>query len=145
MANKYSRFFSLLNNIKNQGTELDRHEVVREFTHGIKKSITDLTVIEYDDLCNKLQSMLPKKPVEKNDKKDKTRKAIISQFLSVGKTVFDAISWSEKYGVKGKKKSFNDYTAQELYLLLQNAKKVKAFTIQSIEKNSRNNGLQQGK
>lgn len=135
MGKSYSRFFVLLNKANKQGASLNRTDVVKDFTKGEKDSITLLTDAEYNLLCSKLENMVPK-PV--NTKLDKQRKAVIAQFRIIGKTAADAIAWTEKYGVNGNKRKFNDYNAQELYLLFRNAEKLKNDHIKSVSKRLKN-------
>lgn len=134
----YLRFFGLLRDINKNGANRTKESLVSEFTNGRTDSIRGLSEKEYTDLCLQLESMLPKK---KYDKADKMRKAIISQFLSIGKTAEDAKAWAEKHGVRSKKKGFNEYDNQELYLLVQNAQKVKSDHIKAVSKGLKN-GLQ---
>lgn len=133
MARNYSQVFVLLVQINKGGMELTKEEAVKEFTNSDNGSLSDLTDTELDEFKQYLQLMVPKTDY-KSDKLDATRKAIISQFKSIGKTTQDAIIWAEKYGVFGNKRSFNDYDGQELYQLLQNAKNVRADTIKSVTK-----------
>jgi hypothetical protein len=67
-------------------------------------------------------------------KRDKMRKAIISNFKFIDKTTGDAIAWAEKYGCNGVKRKFNEYTTQELYVLIQNAEKMKIDFLKAIRK-----------
>lgn len=134
--NTYQQFFGLVKQLEQMGVVIDRREIILEFTGGKKESLKDLSADEYRMLCARLTRMIPN---YYNDKLDRARKAIISQFLSIGKTAQDAIKWAEKYGVNGRKKRFNDYDGQELYKLLMNAKKMKVETIKKVTR-----GLQPG-
>ena len=133
MPRDYSQVFVLLVQINKSGIELTKEEAVSTFTNGRTGSLTELSDFELTDFKKSLQLMVTQ-PDRKDDKLDNTRKAIISQFKGIGKTTADAIAWAEKYGVFGNKRRFNDYNGQELYQLLQNAKKMKADTIRSVTK-----------
>lgn len=139
MKTKYARFYALLNQINSTGASITKEELIAEFTNGKTNSLTSLQHWEFQELerqlIAKVQSKKPEFDVPKNLlTNDSTRKAIISQFLSIGRTVQDAKDWCEKYGVNGAKKAFNQYTGQELFMLLQNAKKVKNDFIKSASK-----------
>ena len=133
MPRDYSQVFVLLVQINKSGVELTKEEAVSIFTDKRTVKLTDLSDFELIEFKKTLQFMVPQTD-KKDDKLDRTRKAIISQFKGIGKTTADAIAWAEKYGVFGSKKKFNDYDGQELYQLLQNAKKMKADTIKSVTK-----------
>lgn len=139
MRNKYAIVFACLKAINSLPGDINLtyQQAVKDYTGGRTESLGDLSAAELKGLEKRLQAMSPKQ--SDRSKLDNTRKAIIAQFKSIGKTADDAISWAEKYGVNGKKKRFNEYTGQELYKLLQNAKKVKAHGEKTTI-----NGLQQG-
>lgn len=118
------------------GVNLTHKQLALEFSSQRTESLKELTIQELKSLEDRLKAMAPQK--KQDETLDRTRKAIISQFLSMGRSVQDAKNWAEKYGVKGKKKKFNDYTGQELYLLLQNAKKVKVGIEKSVDKRLNN-------
>lgn len=136
MKGRYSRVFAIIGSINKAGGAVSHKEVVKEFTEGRTASLSDLSDDELRQLEQNLSSMAPKQPKVdySNDPLDSTRKAIISQFLSIGRTAEHAKAWAEKYGVNGVKKPFNEYTGQELYQLVQNAKKVKQGFIKSVNK-----------
>lgn len=139
MKHNYSRFYALIKQINANGVAVTKEDIVLEFTSGKTTSLTSLKHWEFQELERRLQQSVnsPNKAAAsnyKNDPLDSTRKAIISQFLSIGRSVQDAKDWAEKYGVNGTKKLFNQYTGQELFVLLQNAKKVKADYIKSANK-----------
>lgn len=136
MKGRYSRVFAIIGSINRAGGEVNRKELVKEFTNGRTTSLSDLSDEELKLLEQKLSAMAPRqqKVDYTNDPLDSSRKAIISQFLSVGRTAGEAIAWAEKYGVNGVKKPFNQYTGQELFILIQNAKKVKQSFIKSVNR-----------
>ncbi len=138
MKGKYSRFFALITQANAGGASLTKEQLVKDFTNGKTESLSDLQEYEFQELERNLQKLVPAKkaiPIAYvNDAANQTRRAIIAQFRSIGRTPANAIEWAEKYGVKGNKRKFNEYTGQELYVLLQNAKKVKGDFIKSINK-----------
>lgn len=133
MQNKYSRFFALL-----KQTNQTKEEVISNFTNGRTDSLRGLYLREFQEMERQLIRLSSgnNTPANNhvNNTGDKQRKAIIAIFKSIGKTTENAKAWAEKYGVKGEKKNFNDYTNQELYILIRNAEKMKADFIKSVNK-----------
>ncbi|OSZ79308.1 hypothetical protein CAP35_13935 [Chitinophagaceae bacterium IBVUCB1] len=140
--NKYARFFALLKQVNANGLPLTKEQAISDITKGRTKSLSDLNHWELQQLERDLSSMtvsnsgklsVPAMSVEER-KRDKMRKAIISQFLSIGRTAKDAARWAESYGVFGVKKKFNDYDEQELWQLIRNAENVKTDAIKAVAK-----------
>ncbi|TAG31909.1 MAG: hypothetical protein EAZ35_02335 [Sphingobacteriia bacterium] len=137
MKNNYSRFYAIIKQINQSGGDITKEGIVSDFTSGRTKSLGDLSLGEFQELERSLVKLAPTNRNAADyqfEKLDRSRKAIISQFRSIGRTANDAIEWSEKYGVNGVKKQFNSYTGQELFKLLRNAKQVKADFIKSANK-----------
>lgn len=136
--NRYSTFYAAYNNAVKHGCNLTKEELIDGFTDYRTNSLKDLSDGELRELVLQLNgrtsSPASTGSAEGDKKRDKMRKAIISQFLFVGKTVGDAIAWAEKYGCNGVKRKFNDYTAQELYVLIANAEKMKSDFLKSFKK-----------
>lgn len=130
----YAQFFAILKSINNLGAGLTKEDIISEFTGGKTSSLSSLNSYEYDDLIKHLMALQNKYNTGQHDPLDKARKAIISQFKSIGKTTEDAIAWAEKYGVFDVKAKFNDYTGQQLWQMLQVAKKIKVQTIRKVIK-----------
>lgn len=137
MARSYSKIFAILKQINAAGIPLTKEELVSDFTNNRTASLSDLSVNELGQLEANLIAMAPNKQKPNNyatDGRDKQRKGIIAIFKSIGRSTEDAISWAEKYGVKDIKRKFNDYSSQELYVLLRNAETVRADFLKSINK-----------
>lgn len=134
--NKYARFFAILTDAKKRGLQMSHKEVVSDFTNGRTNSLNDLSAYELQTLERDLMRFNGNKGQAPagDQKRDQMRKAIISQFLSIGRSTQDAIDWAQKYGVFGRKRMFNDYTEQELYQLIKNAEKMKQDHIRSVSK-----------
>jgi hypothetical protein len=135
--NKYARFFAILKQVNSNGIALTKQEAVLGFTDHHTDSLSSLSPEQLSDLETSLSSLISQRqlslpPVDPTA--DSLRKGIISQFKSIGRDVQAAKDWAQKYGVQGQKKRFNDYTNQELYLLFQNAKKMKRDHIKSISR-----------
>lgn len=137
MRNKYARVFAIISQINKAGGAVTDKILVSDFTEGRATSLKDLTDGEFQEFERNLVKMAPNKldaNAYKYDPLDRSRKAIIAQFKSIGRTAEDAIAWAEKYGVKNQKKKFNEYTGQELFVLIKSAEKVKQDFIKSVNK-----------
>jgi hypothetical protein len=139
-TNKYAKIFAIITQINKAGGAVTKERLARDFSNGRTTSLSDLSVEEFQELESALVKMAPGKPAPidySSDKLDKSRKAIIAQFRSIGRTAEQAISWAESKGVFGNKRKFNDYTGQELHQLIKNAEKVKTGFIKSANKKLR--------
>jgi DNA modification methylase len=140
MKNKFAKVFAIVKQINDAGGNTTHKELLKDFTAkregGATESLSDLKFYELQEFERSLSSTLSKqKPKDyDNDPLNQTRRAIIAQFKSIGRDTKEAISWAEKYGVNGQKKRFNNYTGQELFILLKNAEKVKSDFIISTNK-----------
>lgn len=135
--NKYARFFALLKQANSNGLILTKEQAVLAATGGVSDSLSSLSMQQLWQAEQYLQGCVapvPEHNSKNSAKTDAMRKAIISQFKSIGRTTQQAIAWAEKYGVHGKKKSFNDYDEKELIILIRNAEKVKSDWIDSVTK-----------
>jgi hypothetical protein len=140
--NRYSAFYAAYNTSVAKGNPNSKVEVVNQFTNGKTSSLQDLSDWELQELVRRLNTLTGAKYAPKTDeeiKKDKLRKAIISQFHLMNRTPAQAKAWAEKYGVQGAKLPFNGYNASQLYLLLKNAEQVVADWRKSIRKAVINN------
>jgi len=133
MKNKYALFYAAFNTSTKKGNSNTKEEMVQQFTNGRTNSLKDLDEVELQELIKQLQ-FIAYGSAAKESKANKMRKAIIAIFYSMGKTVSEAKQWSEKQGAKGIKKSFNDYTTGELFVLISIAEKIKSDWQKSIRK-----------
>jgi hypothetical protein len=139
--NKYAAFYAAYNKSIERGNPLTKEEQVKTFTKGRTKSLQDLSYTELRELVTSLNYTNENKwkPTSEDDvKRDKMRKAIIAIYKDMHRTTQSAIAWAEKQGVKGVKKRFNDYTTQELYLLITVAEKVRDDWKKSIANKVKN-------
>jgi hypothetical protein len=119
-GNRYARLFALVAAANKQNARIEINQLVNDYTCGRITSVKDLSDTELKSLENHIQNMFPKD--SHWEKKNNLRRAIIAQFKSVNKSVTEAKAWAEKYGVKGVKREFNEYSIRELAILLVNAK-----------------------
>lgn len=134
---KYAAFFAALKASQAAGNPCTKEEVVREFTDGFKESLRELSDIELNELVRRLTALNPQ-PSALDPKADKMRKAIIAIFRSMGRTVDNAKAWAEKQGAFKNKRPFNEYSAQELHVLIRLAEKVKSDHLAAQRKTIRN-------
>jgi hypothetical protein len=138
---KYARFFAILKQINASGAARTKEDIVLEYTGGKTDSLSSLSVNELGNLENMMTAMVrthagQRQPtvIQGGSEADKMRKAIISQFKSIGKTTAHAIAWAEKYGTAGVKRKFNEYTTSELIKLIRAAEKMKLDHLNSLAK-----------
>lgn len=87
--------------------------------------MSELTARELGELNAFFASFLRKEQARKHEQKDRLRKSIIAVAYDMGRDVDFAKGWCEKYGTKGQKRKFNEYSEQELYALLKKIEKVR--------------------
>jgi hypothetical protein len=135
MKNKYASFFAVYSNSVKKGNPFTKEEVISNFTNGRTSSLKQLDHWELQELTRNLNQLTPSiNHSADKTKTDKMRKAIIAIFYSMDRTVAEAKAWAEKQGVRGVKKSFNQYTTGELYVLISIAEKIKTDWQKSIRK-----------
>jgi hypothetical protein len=138
MANKYAQFYALVKELNNKGANVTKEDIVSGYTKGKTESLSSLNSDEYKGIIAMLSNFKPKEEKQaiidtyNADPLNDTRKAIISQFKSIGSDTQAAIDWAENQGVNGVKKKFNEYNGQELYKLLLIAQKVRKDKIKSF-------------
>jgi hypothetical protein len=132
--NKYAAFYAAYNASVKRGNSNSKEEMIQQFTNCRTSSIKDLNDAELKEIVAVLNAISGVKPVVKDEKADRMRKAIISIFKKMNRPTKDAIAWAEKQGVRGEKKDFNDYSTGELYVLINVAEKVLADWQQALRK-----------
>ena len=120
----YKAFYAAYNATKRQGNPLSKDEVIEQYTDGRTNSLRALTAEELSGLVRSLNQLLPDGKTMEQDKTQRMRRAILSIWHKMRRSVPDCIAWAEKQGVKGNKKRFNDYTTQELFVLIQISEKM---------------------
>lgn len=125
----YKQFFAAYNASVKAGNTFTKEEQIHIFTGGRTTSLKELSLNELKEITALLNRGNPK-PV--NDKADRMRKSIIAIFKKMNRPTAAAIAWAEKQGVKGEKKKFNDYTPQELFILIRIAEKVYEDWLRSV-------------
>lgn len=130
-----ARLHQLLNKT---GLIKQKANLVAGFTAGRTEHSSEMNVDEAQGLIAYLnaQSFNAKDGgvLTENRLLDKKRKAIIAQFRSIGKSANDAIAWVESREWKGKRAKINDFSAQELHVILTAAKKMKSDFEKAIRK-----------
>lgn len=131
----YKQFFAIEKRLKAQGVNIDRAELIEDFTDGKKSSLKSLTAHEYKELIIKLTNLNPaaQKPNNLNSPENRMRRKMIAIFVhQMGYTMEELNNWCLNYGKFNKE--LNDHTASELIQLINQAEKVLASHIKSIAK-----------
>lgn len=130
----YKRYFAIEKKMRLAGMELDRHDIIEDFTEGKKSGLTQLNVHEYRELCDYLQRGFD---VAITDRKNQMRRKIIALFhkmnykLPNGRADMDGIqAWSVKYGKFHK--TLNEHDYDELIQLLTQVENVYASYIKTL-------------
>lgn len=131
-SNQYAAFFGAFKASQAAGNPNTKEEQILAFTSGRTGSIKELSGAELEGLVVGLNQMKPPNSPEgglapkwaDNPKGDKMRKSIIAIFYRMNRSAADAKAWTEKQGVRGTKKKFNDYTNSELFTLIRVAENV---------------------
>ncbi len=130
MATKYAKYFAIEKRLKAMpGFDIERSEMIEEFTSGKKSSLKDLTETEYREFCTSIQKLInnpqPSKADWQNTPANIMRRKIIGLCVKMGwvngsKADLQRIqSWVLKYGYL--KKELNTYTESELPKLVSQA------------------------
>ena len=133
---KYSAFFRIHNRIQASGLEIERSELIDDFTSGQKQSLQKLTPWEYNELLNWLNRTFPAGEDPKKAKANQMRRKIIALFRKMGyqedgKADMERIyAWVLKYGLLNK--SLNQYTYDELPKLVTQVESIYKKHLQSL-------------
>lgn len=115
---RYSAFFKIHSRLQSAGLIVDRAELIEDFTHNKKHSLTELTAWEYNELLNWLNRTFPAGEDVFQQKANVMRRKIIALFRKMewqvdGKADMERIyAWTLKYGYLHK--PLNQYTHAEL-------------------------------
>lgn len=135
MATKYAKYFAIEKRLKAMpGFDIERSEMIEEFTDGKKSSLKDLTETEYREFCTSIQKLInnpqPSKADWQHTPANIMRKKLIMYCAKVGWVKNGAAdmeriqNWVLKYGYL--KKELNTYTEAELPKLLTQAESMYA-------------------
>lgn len=129
----YNQFFALKTKVESaHGIELDRKELISEFSNGQIDSLTGLS----DNEFKKFMYWFKLKYDVSDDSTNQMRRKIIALFRKMGcekgdKADMDRIyRWVQRHGYK--KKPLNSYTAQELPKLVSQVERVYQSYIQAV-------------
>ncbi|MCO5258892.1 MAG: hypothetical protein M9916_01995 [Crocinitomicaceae bacterium] len=134
----YAAYFAIEKKLKQNGFNLERSELIEQFTNNAKHSLKELTPFEYKEFLRWLNSTLNNTPSSQaredgaaryespeEARKQRQRKKIIALLVKIGflkddKADMERIyAWVLKYGYKHK--PLNQYTEQELPELVHQA------------------------
>ncbi|MCZ2393398.1 MAG: hypothetical protein LC105_06060 [Chitinophagales bacterium] len=121
----YKEYFAIEKRIKQTGADIDRKELIADFTEGRTDSLRDLSPLEYRELCRSLNALLGHKQVP-HERKNQMRRKLIATLCQCGfvnadnKPDMERIqNWCVQYGHAGKQ--LNDHTYKELQKLITQA------------------------
>lgn len=97
------------------GLSSQKSNIIAGITQGRTESSKEMTDMEARQMITYLKMECGKMHADK----DKKRKKLIALAYSIGENTQFVIAWAEKYGVNGVKRKFNQYTKQELHLLIE--------------------------
>lgn len=135
---KYAAYFAMEREVKQIGFNVDRSELVSQFTDGQKNGLTDLSDFQYQEFLRWLRPIIQEAKNDhqenwKNSPENRMRRKIIALFIHrMGYTYKELDEWCVKSGEF--KKALNDHTYNELTKLVTQAEKVHASFIQQLNK-----------
>lgn len=138
----FKTYFAIEKKIKAQGFDIEREDIISQFTEGKKSGLSALTPTEYRELIKWLNVRFPspkpvKTPTPAQAKINLQRRKIISIFRQMGYELPDGkadmakiYTWVEDYGYL--KKPLNKYQLNEIPRLVYQAEKVLESFLKSI-------------
>ena len=144
----YKEYFAIESKIKKQGFDIERSDVIRQFSNGRKQGLSQLTAFVYQELLRWLnlkfgsnrttaQNSARNHP-EFNEAEDRQKKKIIAIFCKMGYVkddkadIYRINGWAMKYGHLHKK--MNDYHGADLTLLVSQAEEVYKTFLDGLSK-----------
>lgn len=144
----YKEYFAIESKIKKQGFDIERSDVIRQFSNGRKQGLSQLTAFEYQELLRWLNrkfgndrtttSKTTQNHPEFNEKEDRQKKKIIALFCKMGYVkddkadIYRINGWAMKYGHLHKK--MNDYHGADLTMLVSQAEEVYKTFVDGLSK-----------
>lgn len=139
MKNRFAQYFAIEKRILEEGYVVTREKLISDFTDNRKKGLKELTEVEYLFFIHWLQQNYPAPLNAPNPMTgeqmglDLMRKKIIALFRKMGYNIGNEAdmkriySWVNKYGYL--KKKLNEYTADELPMLVSQVERVYKSTL----------------
>lgn len=137
----FKTYFAIEKKIKAQGFDIEREDIISQFTEGKKSGLSTLTPTEYRELIKWMNGRFPsektvKTPTPAQAKINLQRRKIISIFRQMGyeqngkADMARIYKWVEDYGYL--KKPLNKYQLNEIPRLVYQAEKVLESFVKSI-------------
>lgn len=149
--NHYKEYFAIETKIKKQGFEIERSDVIKQFTSGRKQGLSQLSNWEYRELLlwlnqrfgNKVNEVSkpkqdPKQHPDFNKKEDRQKKKIIALFCKMGYVknekadIYRINGWAMQYGHLHK--IMNEYHGADLTKLVSQAEEVYKTFVDGLSK-----------
>lgn len=133
--NRFSAFFKINERLRSCGVDIERSELIQDFTNDKKSSLTELSPWEYNELIKWLNRTYPDGEDLVKIKTNQMRRKIIGLFRKMewqdnGKADMERIyAWTLKYGYL--KLPLNEYTYEELPKLVTQVETIYAKYLQS--------------
>ena len=119
----YSTYFAIEKRMKSSGMDIDRAELIADFTEGRTESLKDLSPKEYKEFCQSINSLLGADTApDKNNQMRRKVIAILCQcgYTQAGKPDMNRINdWCVTHGHGHC--ALNDYDGAGLQKLIQQA------------------------
>jgi hypothetical protein len=144
----YKEYFAIESKIKKQGFDIERSDVIRQFSNEKKQGLSQLTPFEYRELLRWLNKRFgPNQQKPKTDHKthpdfneveDRQKKKIIALFCKMGYVkdnkadIYRINGWAMKYGHLHKK--MNDYHGADLTKLVSQSEEVYKTFVDDLSK-----------
>jgi hypothetical protein len=147
----YKEYFAIESKLKKQGFDIERSDVIKQFSNGRKLGLSQLTPFEYNELLRWLNqrfgnrinivsnpNVAPKQHPEFNEKEDRQKKKIIALFCKMGylkdgkADIYRINGWTMKYGHLHKK--MNDYHEADLTKLVSQAEEAYKTFVDGLSK-----------
>ncbi|MCO5230164.1 MAG: hypothetical protein M9958_03310 [Chitinophagales bacterium] len=122
--NKYAQYFAIEQKMKHSGIDIDRSELIADYTEGRTESLQDLSAREYRELIRQLNSLLGNSSYQE-DKKQRMRRKVVATlcqcgYVIDGKADMERINgWCISHGVEHC--PLNKYSLKGLQTLIKQA------------------------
>jgi len=126
--NTYAQYFAIERKLKNQGRQIERKELIADFTNGRTSSLRGLSPSEYQEFVAQLSKNLHD---FKNSPENKMRQKVYALFVSkMGFSKDQMNSWCLKYSKAHKPLQEHNY--QELIVLVHQVEQVFQSQLKSL-------------
>lgn len=127
----YSQYFVIEKKLNQNGFDVDRKELLEEYSKGDKTSLKELTPHEYKEFLNWVQTLLNNPLNSKSGVNNNMRRKVIALFVhKMDYTMESLDNWCLIYGKH--KKRLNDHNYNELVDLVTQAERTYASYVNTL-------------